>query len=85
MNLYLSSVWIGYKTDDWHRHKVKSVVCICGNKETAIELIVEHAKSTGDIMGNDQTANLHNINRTRKHCKDGGDYEVEEITLNKLL
>lgn len=80
----MDSVFIVYKTDNWHSYASRDTIGIATSPFAAIEICEEQAKKENKKIDKDQLFNLSNLKQTQGYSGDG-EFQFEEITLNKLL
>ena len=80
----MDSVFIVYKTDNWHSCASRDTIGIATSRFAAIEICKEQAKKENKKIDKDQLFNLSNLKQTQGYSGDG-EFQFEEITLNKLL
>ena len=80
----MDSVFIVYKTDNWHSYASRDTIGIATSSLAAIKICKQQAKKENKKIDKDQLFNLANLEQTQGYSGDG-EFQFEEITLNKLL
>lgn len=79
----MKSVFIAYKTDVWHTHDSRELICTASSLERSIELLQQFCKNIGEELSEDDLYLLRTIKQTQNH-DGGGEFLIEEVTLDEL-
>lgn len=80
----MTSVFIVYKTDSWHSYASRDLLGASEDLAGAIALVKKQVKKENQKLSDDDKHNLAHIKQTQGY--DGeGEFDIEEVTLNKLL
>lgn len=80
----MKSLFVVYKTDEWHSYSSRDIIGICTNTRTAIKICKEKAKKEFKNIDKEQLFNLQNIKQTQGYSGEG-EFQFEEIEINVLL
>ena len=80
----MKSIFIVYKTDEWHSYASRDIIGVCDSKKECINICQLQAKKEGGVITTDEMYNLENITQTQGYNGEG-EFQFEEIELNTLL
>ena len=80
----MKTVFVIYKTDNWHSYASRDLVGIATTKEKAIKICKIKAKTEGEKISAEALVNLEHINQTQNCCGNGG-FMIEETETDELL
>jgi len=80
----LDSVFIVYKTDNWHSYKSRDIIGLSDTQEGAIELCQAKAKDEGEAIDDIELFHLNNIQQTQGYSGEG-EFQFEEMDINVLI
>lgn len=76
----LESVFIVFKTDHWHSHSSRTILGACTSMDKAFQICQQRAIKEDSLL----TPNEWNKNQSQGYL-GVGEFDVEEVELNKLL
>lgn len=80
----MNSVFNTYRTDVWHTHESRELICKTSSLERSIELLEQFCKNMNEQLSEDDLHLLRTIKQTQNH-EGGGEFLIEEVTLNELI
>jgi len=80
----METIFIVYKTDNWHSYASRDVIGIATNKYEAVNICLLQAAKENVTTTLDQKHNLVNISQTQGYEGDG-EFQFEEMNTNTLL
>lgn len=79
----MKSVFIVYKTDNWHSYASRDLIGASESMPGAMELVRLQVEKEGEELSKDDLYNLSHIKQTQGY-EGEGEFDIEEVTLNKL-
>lgn len=77
------TAYIVMTCDSLHTHTSKEVIAVCSSMNTAIRMIRQHAKKSGDSISKDDEYLLETIKQTQNFVGDG-EYIIDKFIMNQL-